>query len=171
MPTAVDLGFAELEVAPALAAQWKGHSAMDGPSIMAAFDKGFHTVMRFIESHGLRANGQPRAIYTDYGVAGVSFTLAVPVAAGEGRDVEEPDVTVATLPGGAAYRFTHIGPYPTLAATYGEITRFMIGRGLMKSEADWARYSPMWEEYVNDPDTTPADDLITYIYLPRPAGS
>lgn len=171
MPTTLNLGFAELHVAPALAVQWKGRSAPDGPSIMAAMEKGFHTLMRFVESHGLKTNGQPRTIYTEYGAAGVSFTLAVPVAAGEGHDVEEPDVIVDTLPGGAAYRFTHAGPYPKLAETYGQITEFMIGRGLMQSEADWARYAPMWEEYINDPDQTPPDELITYIYLPRPTGS
>jgi effector-binding domain-containing protein len=24
----------------------------------------------------------------------------------------------------------------------------------------------MWEEYVNDPQTTPPEKLVTYIYLP-----
>jgi len=36
----------------------------------------------------------------------------------------------------------------------------------MQSEADWARYTPMWEEYRNDPETTPEAELLTYIYLP-----
>jgi AraC family transcriptional regulator len=42
----------------------------------------------------------------------------------------------------------------------------MIEKQWMKSEADWARYMPMWEEYLNDPDSTPAAELVTYIYLP-----
>jgi hypothetical protein len=36
----------------------------------------------------------------------------------------------------------------------------------MQSEADGACYMPMWEEYLNDPDTTPQADPLTYIYLP-----
>jgi hypothetical protein len=36
----------------------------------------------------------------------------------------------------------------------------------MQTEDDWLRYMPMWEEYVTDPDTTPAESLVTYIYLP-----
>ena len=54
----------------------------------------------------------------------------------------------------------------SLAATYGQITEFLKAKGLMQSEADWARYMPMWEEYLNDPQTTPGAELMTYIYLP-----
>ena len=40
----------------------------------------------------------------------------------------------------------------------------------MRSEADWAKYMPMWEEYMNDPERTPAAELLTHIYLPaKPA--
>ena len=52
--------------------------------------------------------------------------------------------------------------------TYGRITEFLKEKGLLKSEADWARYMPMWEEYRNDPTTTPEAELVTYIYLPVP---
>jgi len=37
---------------------------------------------------------------------------------------------------------------------------------LIDTEADWSRYMPMWEEYVSDPDCTPAPELVTQIYLP-----
>jgi effector-binding domain-containing protein len=36
----------------------------------------------------------------------------------------------------------------------------------MNSEADWTRYMPMWEEYLNDPHTTSEAELVTHIYLP-----
>ena len=45
--------------------------------------------------------------------------------------------------------------------TYGQVTQFMQSQGLLTSEADWARYMPMWEEYLNDPQTTPEADLLT----------
>ena len=41
-------------------------------------------------------------------------------------------------------------------------------KGPLQCEADWARYMPMWEEYLNDPQTTPEAELLTYIYLPVP---
>ena len=50
--------------------------------------------------------------------------------------------------------------------TYNRITALLKEKGLMESEADGSRYMPMWEEYINDPGTTPAADLVTYIYLP-----
>ena len=68
-------------------------------------------------------------------------------------------------PTAKAYRFTHRGPYPDLAQTYRRITAFMKEKGWMESEADWSRYMPMWEEYLNDPETTPPAELLTYIYL------
>jgi DNA gyrase inhibitor GyrI len=36
----------------------------------------------------------------------------------------------------------------------------------MQTEDDWMRYMPMWEVYLNDPQTPPETDLLTYIYLP-----
>lgn len=166
MATTVDLEFAEVEVAPALAAQVKLKSATDPGAIGAATRKGFETVKAFLTRHGLQMVGPPRSIYTSYGAEGASFVLALPVDHGEGRDVEEPAVFVDTLKGGRAYRFTHRGAYPNLARTYRQITEFMKEKGLMKSEAEWSRYMPLWEEFANDPDKVPEEELVTYVYLP-----
>jgi AraC family transcriptional regulator len=88
------------------------------------------------------------------------------VTAGPETAVEESPIRVETLPATKAYRFTHHGPYPNLAQTYNHITGFMKEKGWMESEADWMRYMPMWEEYLNDPETTPPAELRTNIYLP-----
>ena len=95
----------------------------------------------------------------------VSFVLALAVAAAPAGGVEESPIRVDTLPPGNAHRITHRGPYPNLAQTYNRITEFMQEQGWMTSEADWMRYMPMWEEYMNDPETTPAAELVTYIYI------
>ena len=126
----------------------------------------FDALMQFVTRHGLTMNGQPRAIYTAYGAGGVSFIVALPVAAGPAGPVDEPSIRVEPLAGTKAYRFTHRGPYPDLAQTYNRITAFMKEKGWMESEADWMRYMPMWEEYLNNPETTPPAELLTYIYLP-----
>lgn len=168
MATAIELEFAEVQVAPALAVQMSSQCSPDPASIGAAMQSGFGLLMGFVCRHGLTSNGQPRAIYTAYGAGGVSYTLALPVAAGPATGVDEPPVQVDTLPAAKAYRFTHHGPYPNLAQTYGQITAFMKDRGWMESEADWMRYMPMWEEYISDPEKTPPAELVTYIYLPVP---
>ncbi len=137
-------------------------------SIGAAMRQAFETAMAFVTKHELVMNGQPRAIYTAYRPDGVSFTVALPVAEGPSTPVEGSEVRFETLPSVKAYRFTHHGPYPELGRTYNQITGFMVERGWMQSEADWAKYMPMWEEYMNDPERTPPSELVTHIYLPVP---
>jgi effector-binding domain-containing protein len=165
MATITDLGFTEVQVSPALAVQLDFECGPDPASIGAAIGKGFEALIGSINRHSLAPNRPPRAIYTACGPNGMAVTLAAPVAAAPASAVEPP-IRVDTLPGTKAYRFTHRGPYPELAQTYNRITAFLIERQLMQSEADWARFMPMWEEYVNDPEQTPAAELVTYIYLP-----
>ena len=166
MMTATELEFAEVAVPPALAVQVRGQCAPDPGSIKAAMTTGFDAVTAYIARHNLTPNGQPRAIYVSYGPEGVSFILAMPVTAAPADTGDDESSVMGTLAGTKAYRFTHHGPYPNRAQTYGHITAFMLSKGWMQTEADWARYMPMWEEYLNDPETTPEPDLLTYIYLP-----
>jgi len=165
MPAATELEFAEVQVAPALSVQLSVESAPDPASIAPAMHQAFESVMSFVTRHGLALNGQPRTIYTKYGAGTLSFLVALPVAATPSVP-DEPPIRVDTLPGARAYRFTHHGPYQNLPLTYRQITAFLMEKGLLKSEADWARYMPMWEEYLNDPEKTPAAELRAFIYLP-----
>jgi effector-binding domain-containing protein len=162
------LEFTEVEVAPTLAAQMPGQSAADPPAIAAAMGQTFGKLMAFIGQHGLVPAGPPRTIYTAYGPEEIKFTVALPIAAPPATGVESGPGSVGSLPGGKALRFTHRGPYANLMATYGGITELLKAKGLMQSEADWAKYMPMWEEYLNDPRTTPEAELMTFIYLPVP---
>jgi effector-binding domain-containing protein len=166
MTTAIALEFAEVNAPPALAVQAPGQSGPDPGSIGAAMQNAFGTLMSFVTRHRLAMNGHPRAIYTAYGPEGISFIAALPVAAGPAEGVAEPRIHVDVLPAARAYRFTHRGPYADLAQTYNRITEFMKEKGWMRTEADWVRFMPMWEEYLNDPETTSPADLLTYIYLP-----
>ena len=166
MPTDDNLEFAEVEAPPVLAVQVPGQSAPDPASISAAIGAAFGTLIGFMSRQALPPGAPPRVIYTAYGPEGVSFTVAMPLAAAPPAPVDAPPVTVGTIPGGKAYRFSHRGPYRNLMQTYGGITALLKAKGWMQNEADWARYMPMWEEYRNDPEKTPEAELLTYIYLP-----
>lgn len=168
MSTAEGLEFAEVEVSSVVAAQMPGRSGSDPSTIAKAMGDAFDALMGFVGHHSLVPSGPPRAIYTSYGPEETSFVVAIPVASPPAGPVEEGPGFVDTLSGGKSLRFTHHGTYRGLMATYGRITEFMMSKGLMKSEADWARYMPMWEEYLNDPHTTPETELVTQIYLPVP---
>lgn len=166
MVPATDLEFAEVQAEPALAVQLPSHSAIDPTSIGLAMHAAFETVMSFAGRHGLAINGHPRVIYTAYDASGVSFTVALPVAEPPQGPIAQPPIVVDVLAPAKAYRFTHHGPYSELMHTYGRITAFLKDRGTLKSDADWARHMPMWEEYVNDPEKTAPSELVTHIYVP-----
>jgi effector-binding domain-containing protein len=170
MITSDGLEFAEVVVTPVTAIQMRSECAPDPAAIGEALRRAFGEVMAFVARHGLRLSGQPRTIYTSYDPKTVSFIVALPVATPPPAPGGEPPIFVGVLPGLEAYRFSHRGPYPQLAQTYNRITEFMKEQGHMKSEADWANYMPMWEEYMNNPEQTPAAELHTHIYLPaKPA--
>lgn len=159
------LAFTEVLVEPVLAVQSDHSAAMNAEAIGAVIGPGYQTLMAFITEHGLTMVGPPRAIYTGMAQE-VQFTLAIPIATTPNTIPGEPPIRVGTLAAQKAYRFTHQGAYSQLPNTYNQITALMKEKGLMQTEADWARYMPMWEEYVSDAHTTPEAELITYIYLP-----
>ena len=160
-----ELQFTEVTVPPVLAVQVPGRGGSDPASISSSIGAAFGTLSDFLGRHTLKPAGPPRVIYTDYGAEGVSFKVVMPLAGGSSASVEPP-IEIGTLTGGETLRFTHRGSYRDLARTYGRITEFLKETGRMATEADWARYMPMWEEYINDPEKTPEADLVTRIYLP-----
>lgn len=161
------LGYeAEVAVDEVLAAQYSARCGSDPVEIAAAMGPGFGMLMGFVQQHGLTFAGPPRAIYTESCPAGTSFTLAAPIAALPAMEVPPGPVTLGKLPAAKAMRFVHRGAYRDLLATYDRIAKFLVEKGCMRDEMDWGKYMPMWEEYVNDPVTTPESELVTFIYLP-----
>lgn len=157
----------EVEVTPVLAVQYASHCACVPDKIKEAMGQAFGILMGAIEQQSLVLSGPPRAVYTSYTPEGMDFFVAFPIAASPANPQAGAPVTISTLPGGKTLRFTHRGPYGELMTTYNRITQYLQAKGLIQSEADWARYMPMWEEYLNDPATTPEAELLTHIFLPR----
>ena len=168
MPAVEQIQADEVEVRRAPGIQVTRTSGMVPEAINAAMASAFHELGSFMARHPVTPIGPPRAVYTGY-AAGTTFNVVFPIAAAAGV-VTDPEgaVTVAELPGGRAWRFTHVGPYRNLSDTYARITEWLRERHLLETEADWATFMPMWEEYLDDPQTTPESELRTYIYLPRP---
>lgn len=160
------LEFMEVEVPSVLAAQMPGECGPDPAAISSAMRTAFQELMGFVRQCKLSPSGPPRTIYTAYGPQGVKFLVAMPVSSRPTMRTLGPGF-VKPLASMRAMRFTHHGPYAALTKTYGQISEFLKAKGLMKTDADWAKYMPMWEEYLNDPRTTPEAELRTYIYLPK----
>jgi len=71
------------------------------------------------------------------------------------------DIGVQTLPGCQCAVITHFGPYETLSKTYAQI----FGQWLPRSGRKLSGM-PSFEVYLNAPDNTAPEDLITDIYVP-----
>lgn len=71
------------------------------------------------------------------------------------------DIGVQFIPGGEYAVTTHFGPYEKLGETYTEL----LGQWLPRSGRE-LRSTPCFEVYLNDPQSTEPEDLITDIYAP-----
>jgi len=71
------------------------------------------------------------------------------------------DIGVQVIPGGEYAVTTHFGPYQKLGETYTEL----LGQWLPRSGRE-LRATPCFEVYLNDPQSTDPEDLVTDIYAP-----
>ncbi len=77
-------------------------------------------------------------------------------------DVEpEGEIGIMTIGGDECARTVHKGPYTGLAKTYAEL----CGQWIPASGREMAA-KPAFEIYINNPQTTAPEDLLTEIYLP-----
>lgn len=166
MATATQLENMEVIVPPTLVVQVEGVTCSP-TEIESAMSTAFKKLYTTLWAEHLVQAGPPRAIYTSWGPSEVRFTLAIPIERAPGEPIES-GVTVTTLPERTALRFIHRGPYRDIRSTYERIETWLRERGGIKTAADWARYAPMWEEYMNDPAQTPESELLTRIYLTLP---
>jgi effector-binding domain-containing protein len=161
-----DLEATELTVPDTFTAQYHTRSGNEQTDMSRAMTEGFGKLWAFMQEKSLTCAGPPRAVYTSWGPEGTEFTLAFPVVATSVAVEEGGACGAGMLAGGKALRFTHKGAYSGLMNTYGRITEWMKSNGMIEDETGWSKYMPMWEEYLNDPETTKEEDLLTHIYVP-----
>ena len=69
-------------------------------------------------------------------------------------------VSIYDVPGGRHAILTHRGPYAQLPQSYNELFAWLPTSGEAPGDA------PLFEVYLNDPRSTPPEDLLTEICLP-----
>ena len=90
--------------------------------------------------------------------AKIRYDAAVTVS----RPVQpEGEFGVLELPGGKYAAATHKGPYETLGSTYQPL----LG-GWLPGSGYELRDSPAFEQYLNSPQSSKPEDLLTLIHLP-----
>ena len=164
MTTPVMMESMEVQVDPVLTMQLPGWSETE-EGVGEAVSMAFARLEGYMARHGIHPSGPPRTVYTAWGPEGTRFIAAMPIAEAPEKSIPiDGGVRLGAMGGARAIRFVHHGPYRELHSTYHRIEEWLRDRGVHMPQ-DWANYSPMWEEYVNDPVRTPESDLVTRIYL------
>lgn len=131
--------------------------SMPVTELAAFFGEVLPTVMGWIGSQGIAPASTPMAVWCAMDMAtGVAECHAgcfvhAPVQ-GEG------EITPGWTQGGDVLTVTHTGPYDTVGQTWMAVYKHAASLGRTPGAG--------WEIYLNDPATTPADQLQTKIHLP-----
>lgn len=108
--------------------------------------------------------GPPYARYHEMDGQQVRLEIGVPVHAPVAgirplSEADEVEVAQSELPGGPAAVLTHVGPYDELRHSWASLDELLAAAGLRPT-------GPAWESYIDDPETTPPEQLRTEIILP-----
>jgi effector-binding domain-containing protein len=122
----------------------------------------FAILAEFLHTNRVTPAGAPIAVFHLDDNGNCSIDVGFPVLE-RPRAVDTGDVKFGSTPGGSAVKAIHRGPYQTISETYREIGAHMRTNHLPMPTTSW-------EVYRNDPQTTPAQDLVTEVYFPVAAG-
>ena len=100
--------------------------------------------------------GPPFALYHSWSKEETDMELGFPIS---GEGISSGRVHTIELPAVRAATTLHVGPYDRLMETYDRMNAWMGESG--HRPADY-----LWEEYLNSPDDTPPEKLMTRIYWP-----
>lgn len=132
-------------------------TSMDSTEIGRIMGEAFQKLGQFIGMNQIEVAGPALSVYRDYTDDGMTVDIGFPVAAAAlGKATGE--IKAGQTPSGKAIKVVHKGAYDRLRDTYGEIEEHF--------KAEDIPMSPIaWEVYLNDPNSTPEEDLITEIFM------
>jgi effector-binding domain-containing protein len=119
--------------------------------------KAYGDVMAFIQANGLTLTGPALSVYYAYDPNTVTFRAGFFVSAEDAKKASG-DIRADVTPAGRVVNFMHEGPYSKLGESYNQLMGWLEKEGLSLG-------APTWEVYVNDPDSTPEEELRTDIYV------
>jgi effector-binding domain-containing protein len=129
-----------------------------GQSLAAAYQE----IGAFMAEHGIEMTAQPMAITRIHDDSSYDVEAAIPVRLESPGGLEGADpagrVRIGQSPAGRALRVIHHGPYESMAPSYEKLAAWAAAHGVSEGGISW-------EQYISDPRETPADDLVTHIYL------
>ena len=155
----IEISVQELE--PLVIAVTSGRAGPGPSAASAALTEAYGRVLAFLGSSGIAPAGAPVAITEQWDAEdGWEFFAGIPIAEPPAvRPEREAPVRIGRTPEGRTVVAVHVGPYSGLEATYDAVTAYMAVHALEAA-------GPRWEQYVSDPGTTPAAELVTRVCVP-----
>ncbi len=129
---------------------------LDGAAIAKAMGDAFGQAFGFIQQAGITPLSAPISVYTKMPGAKVKFRCGFFVSPEDAKKAEG-DISAGQISAGDALHSLHTGPYAELNKTHGAIWGYAKANGLSSS-------MPVWEIYIDDPETTPPEKLRTEVY-------
>ena len=118
--------------------------------------RAFGLIAEYLGKLGEAPAGAPFAAYHNMDMEHLDVEIGFPV----GRPLPaEGEVHAGEIPGGQQATCTFVGPYDEIAAAYESLTAMVRERNL-------APTGVAYEFYLNDPTTTPPQELVTKIVFP-----
>jgi effector-binding domain-containing protein len=141
------------DLVPVPALMIRMHTSMH--DIATLFDAGYRDIVGVLEAQGRKPAGAPFAHYYDMEKEMLDVEFGFPVdstAQGGGR------IATGTTPSGKAVTCLYIGPYNEIEPAYDALMKWAADNGFTPS-------GEAYEIYLDDPSTTPPDQLRTQAHL------
>lgn len=158
----IDAQIVELTRQPTLAVRVQ--QPMSELDLASLYDRYMPAVAQKAGESGASIAGAPFGRYHRFGPDIVDVEIGFPVDAWPAgvpalEDCPTGEIGTSELPGGAAARLTHIGPYNTLSKEYDGLHDWIHGQGHDEGPGPW-------ESYVDDPAKVDHKQLRTDIFWP-----
>ncbi len=139
-----------------LAVAYREHATPE--TMMAVIDKGLNLAFSHLKEQGIEPAGAPFCLYTDLseGFKEFDLVLGFPVAEEIPLGAE---LRMTKTYGGKAVEAMHKGAYSKIEKTYEDMMRY-VRENSLEMTGDY------YEWYLNDPDETPEDELLTRVVFP-----
>lgn len=114
---------------------------------------GYGAILQYLEEAKEQPTGAPYVAYYNMDMSDLDIEVGFPVRA---TMVGKEMVQSGTIPAGLVATCVHTGPYPELGQAYDALNQWIQENGHVATGL-------VYEFYLNDPVTTPAEQLVTKI--------
>jgi effector-binding domain-containing protein len=127
-----------------------------GDDISTGLAAAHREISSFMQQNAIERLSQPMVITRAWDAHTFEVDAAIPA---QSVDVAlAGDILAGQSPSGAAVRVVHRGPYESMGPSYEQLSAYMAANDLAEGRVSW-------EQYISDPEQTPASELITHIYF------